>query len=263
MPDLTLLSNLTNIIYRMSVNPGGSTLFTNGLLASWVLDDKPALPKFDYSGNGYHLSQQGEPPLAAGSDGISFNGLDERLYTNNASASGLYQATADPLTVAVSVQFNDDQPLTSLDTAIAGIWDAGSLTNKRGWLVKRRAFDADASQPIQLSVSSSGTDQTNIIFGSGTSLNTLYHIVARYDQSNLKLFVNGTHATDVAYSSGILRDTSIDFQVARYDAPNNTDIYSEITVHNLSIWNRSLSDAEVDEWYNGGSPKTVPFAAVE
>lgn len=245
-------------IYRLSRNPGGSTL-NSGVIASWDLREQGTGDRFDYGANGYDLTNNNGATSVAGVNGTLFDGVDQSLQTDQTAAPNIWQSTASALTVALSAVVVAHTGDNNQFNPLVGIWDANA--DKRGWQIGKLSPNSSPANGLAFQVSSAGTSGTaaSINNGGAITLGTLYHIIARYDTSNLKLQVNGTDATPVAHSAGILRDTSIDFFVARSTGSTGTVNYSNARIDNLTIWNRALSDSEVTEWYNGGSPLVIPF----
>lgn len=244
-------------IWRAARRAGPSTLNT-GLIGSWPLTDPESSNKLDYSDNEYDLTDNGDTGPDPGKLGTVFDGSDtEYLDTDNASAPNLWQATGDNITIAFQAEFFSQIGDDNQFNPVCGIWDATTGTDLRGWSIGRGA--TVSSNLWLFRVSSDGTlGNSTTVQGPAVAFNTTYNVICRYDGSNVKISVNGSESS-ASHSTGILRDTSIPFYVARSIPPNGIAQRANVRVYNLSIWNRALSDSERDEWYNSGVPLLIPF----
>ena len=86
--------------------------------------------------------------------------------------------------------------------------------------------------------------------GFSPGLNTWYHVVGTYDNSSMKLYVNGTLVD--SYSA----DGNIDYDPVPYGAyiglfkDNNEANYFDGLIDEVQIWNRALSWEEINASYN-------------
>lgn len=246
--------------WRWAQKAGNSALLTS-LIASWPMEEAgDAIDDYapaNLPSSSYDLVNADESGVSPGIPGIVCNATGEYLYTDYASAPNLYPATATPLTVAFTIQWLAAPATTSHQSPAVSLWNTNA--SKAGFLLCRQA-ESHGTNPeeMQFSVSHNGTDITTI-YGPVIEIGTRYHIVARYDGSNLKLQVDGSDETPVAHTTGILRDQSIQFEVARYTPGNGTPLYGNLRIANLNVWNVALSDSDVALWYNSGNPKVVPF----
>lgn len=251
------LSDIRHIIWRYAQRPGPSTLNT-GLVASWPLDDIGTVDRQDYGGDEYDLTNNNGATNATGDIGTVFRWFnDQFLNTDNAAAPNLYGSATDPFSVAVSFKVLSWPVTSGLITPICGIPD---FSGTRSWLVGVLPDTVSPARGATFHTSTDGTGGGTLrIDGPIIELNTWVNYVARYDGTQYKLQVDGVDSTPVANASGFLRPTSVDFTVARMINTNTDPIYGDIVVRNLTIWNKALSDAEVDEWYNNGNPLYIPF----
>lgn len=249
-------ANIHGIIYRLASNHGVSTL-NEGLIASWDMRDAQGANRFDYGPNDYELVNNGNVGTTPGYNGSYFSGVtldDQYLSTDFASAPNIYRsATADPITVAFVGNMVTLKAGNGSFHPFLGIYEGN--TSKKCWVIGRESETGGGR--ILFYVSHNGSATASAI-GPTCTLNTAFCIVARYDGAELQLDVNGVNYS-TAHTTGLYRDTSVEFKVAKYKADNGSDIWSDCRIDNLSIWDRALTDLEVLEWYNIGAPLLVPF----
>jgi hypothetical protein len=82
------------------------------------------------------------------------------------------------------------------------------------------------------------------------------HIVATFDGSTIKGYVNGTEVTTEA-NSGTQSIGGTAFGIAA----NGTTQYASALIDEYGVWSRALSGAEVTSLYNSGSGLAYPFAS--
>lgn len=251
-------SELQSRIWRMAQRPGPSTL-NNGLLGAWPLDDSGTGARFDYSGNEYDWDNNNGASSLLGQIGTYFiESSDQYLSIDYADATGLWQDSADPMSVAVSFKVFEWPVTNSANIPIISLWN--SNTNNAGFAIYPLCEVCSPSRSLIAHACDDGVGaNATRIDGPVAELDTWYHVVFRYDQSFIKLFVNGTDYTDVAHSTGIHRDSSVPWTIARYIPPNGIPIYADALIKNVNIWSRELTDNEVLEWYNDGEPLSIPF----
>lgn len=249
---------LQSRIWRMAQRPGPSTL-NNGLLGAWPLDDSGTGDRFDYSGNEYDWDNNNGASSLLGQIGTYFvESSDQFLSIDQPDATGLWQADADEISVAISFKVFEWPTSSLANIPMISLWN--SNTNHAGLAIYPICEDCTPARSIIGHASDDGVGaNASRIDGPVAELDEWYHVVFRYDGSFIRLFVNDTHYTPVAHSTGIHRHSSVPWTIARYIPPNGIPIYADTLIKNVNIWNRSLSDDEVEEWYNNGEPKSIPF----
>ena len=241
-------------IWQYAKDPGSSTLNDN-LLASWPMLEIGTGDRSDFSPNEYHFTNDGGENATGGGTRFEWYNTDY-MYITNAEAAPLWGSATDAFSIALSFKVVSWPVTSGLLTPIIGMTNFTVPT--RGWLV---SVLPDTVSPARGATFHTTTDGSNTlrIDGPILSLNTWVHYVFRYDGSDYKLMVDGADSTPVANASGFHRPTSLDLWVARYTNTGNNAIYGDVIVKNVSMWDKALSDAEVDQWYNDGEPKLIPF----
>lgn len=87
-------------------------------------------------------------------------------------------------------------------------------------------------------------------FNVGTALNadTTYHLVATYDGSDLRTYVDGSETSNSPTSISLNTGSSALYCGARMDSQN----YSNVILDEVRIYDKALTDTEVNDWYNTG-----------
>ena len=147
--------------------------------------------------------------------------------------------------MTVSFWFNADvMPTTEDDILVSKFLDGG---DERSWLIGIQ------DGAVKAYTSSDGTFQPGNSLNSGVIISTgnWYHVVYRYNGSELTLWVNGSEVDNFAFSSDIY-DGSAKTQFAHYEDGSSLAYYDG-KLDEVGIWNRSLSNAEIEELYNSGT----------
>ncbi len=93
-------------------------------------------------------------------------------------------------------------------------------------------------------------NSTNTVVNSSTSIsiNNWYHIVAKYDGTQLKIYVNGTLKGTTNSTLGIGTPSSYDLRIGSMGLSHIYEFQGYIDVS--KIYNRALSDTEILQNYN-------------
>ena len=136
------------------------------------------------------------------------------------------------------------------DELTISCWVRWSATLRRH-LVKK----SDASNGYRLWISAGGNIHLELLFG-GTAktvssaatipINQWKHVCARYDGSELRLFINGTKEAAATAATGSLAATTEPLWVGHHDGRHFMGFLKEV-----SVYDRALSDAEIANLANG------------
>ena len=252
-------SDLRSTIWRYAQRPGPSTLNTN-LIASWPLDDQGTFDRQDFAGSELDLTNINGATNFVGDSGTRFVwSSQQRLETDFATAPVLYGSATDDFSIAVSFKVISWPVTSGLITPIVSITN---FTTARGWMVGVLPDTVSPARGATFHTTTNGSD-TLRIDGPVITLNTWNHYIFRFDSSDVgseyKLYVNGEASTPVSNAAGFHRPTTIDFNVASYVNTGANRIHGDVAVKNINMWDRTLTDEEVLEWYNGGEPLSIPF----
>ena len=121
-----------------------------------------------------------------------------------------------------------------------------------GYLVKK----SDTSNGYRLWITATGTLQFELLFSGTTKtvtstttlpLNQWKHITARYDGTELRVFIDGTIESATTAATGSLAATTEALWLGYYDATNH---HLHGHLDDVSIYDRALSDSEITDLVN-------------
>jgi len=125
---------------------------------------------------------------------------------------------------------------------------------------------ADAGAKFQYLLSTNSGDQclfaifnggTQIAQGtSGLIIGTWYHIVGTYDGSNVKIYCNGT-LEDSTPATGNMPSTTAPVRIGAGSGGFGTENPFDGEIGHTSIWDKPLTDGEVESLANGINPLNI------
>jgi len=216
---------------------------TDNIISYWRLDEASGVRFDSVIASGNNLTDNNtvlSAPGIVGNAALFVGANDEYLSIADASQSGL------DITGAMTAVCWVNVPSFSGERLPFGKFDTGG--NQRSWVF---SLNTDT---IHFIVSPSGgsgvTTITATTFGT-LSVDTWYFFVARYDGINLKLRVNSTDQTPVAYSSGIFDSTAPLLIGGTFVGGS---LFGAITgkEDGCAVWSRSITDSEVTYLFNNG-----------
>ena len=128
----------------------------------------------------------------------------------------------------------------------------GRLVSKHGgphgFLLARNS----GTDAIEWRISRTGSDWNGGTTSANSfEINTWYHIVALYNSTHMRVFINGVEDTGGNFPVGLtgnIQDTNV-LMIGRDGGTG--DVYSfDGKIDEVAIWNRSLSDSEIQYLYN-------------
>ena len=200
-------------------------------VAHWHFDEGNGTLAHDVDGGNTGTLGDGEAaktPAWSFGCGLLFDGVDDLVKVSDSDGLDL---VGDKLTIAA--------------------WVNRSSTGS-GNLVKK----ADASNGYRLWITATGTLQFDLLFSGTTKtvtstttlpLNQWKHITARYDGTELRVFIDGTIESATTAATGSLVATTEALWLGYYDA---TDHHLHGHLDDLSIYDRALSDSEITDLVN-------------
>ena len=98
-----------------------------------------------------------------------------------------------------------------------------------------------------------------VSYGSQIALNTWHHIVFSYDGANLKLYLNGVLVNSV--STNIILNTTGNsgISIGESNQANGYWTHTDGIIDDIGIWDRALTEQEVDNIFNGTTLSSVEF----
>ena len=219
-----------------------------GPVAEWTFDENTGTTTYDGTGNGNNGT------LGAGTEGyrpawkpgkyagsLSFDGTDD--YIEVADSPSL--SITGNLTVESWVKY-DAVPTATANYPIVG---KISLSNREGYAL---FYTKNATPGFNMQICSASTCSISTSYNEAIVANTWYHVVGRYDGTNIYIYVNGqlrsttpatTNATDGA---GVLR--------VGYNVGNNYTNFSKLHIDTTRIFNYARTPSQIAYDFNQGAP---------
>lgn len=127
-----------------------------------------------------------------------------------------------------------------------------------GWGLTHYSGDADTDIRFFINDYSANSISATL------TLNSWNHVVATYDNRTMRLYVNGTEVSSLAYSALITNSANTDPIRIAYDDANDDEYIGG--VDELKVWGKALTALEVSNIYNNelagnnfdGVPRTCP-----
>jgi len=251
----------------IATNAQGKSVSTDGLVGFWNMDSTTIN---DMSGNGNNLTNSGSPTLATGIKGNAVDyasASNQYSYCTDANCGADLDYQGNGLTVSVWVM---------ADSAASGykfFVDKGYYTSSTvngGYLL----LESDTYGIGFCVRNSNGTANQGCAYQSGASISTtrFQHVVGVYDNSTVKIYVDGVLRNTTSYSSGIQNVDNYFTIGAGYSGTNH---YWDGKIDHVKVWQRALTAAEVaieysydekygyltnmdasSDWVNGALPTT-------
>ena len=226
--------------YKIVPPFGNHATLTDNLASYWKLDSGGGVRVDSHGGN--HLTDNNSVLSAAGKLGLS---------AQMVSASSQYLSIPDANQVGLDITGNlTVSAWVYVDTF--STWGIVAKYNNAGDNLSYMLYVIPDGRAVFI-VSSDGSATVNIasnVFGS-LSTATWYFLVGRYDGTNLKLRVNATDETPVAYSSGIFSGAA-EFRISGF----NTGNYFNGRTDEVGVWSADKTDSDLSDLYNSGAGKT-------
>lgn len=198
---------------------------------------------YDGSGNGNHGTLTGATWQTGEKDGYQtalvrsntpmiFDGNNDYIDCGNGTALDI----TSNLSMSLWVKINDGsstQFLMGRDNDTQRNWELGISSNK-----------------LFFGIFSSNSNQGAGGLGNTLSDNVWYHIVATYDGSNQKTYVNGS-LTSTTSGSGSIDNDNVSLTIG---ARPNGDRYFDGIINEVGLWNVALDADAVTALYNSGVP---------
>lgn len=183
--------------------------------------------------------------------------------TSSGVASIIQNTTVPPLcnygnfTAQPDLVDTDDGTVGNTSGGITvSVWlKPAAMTNWQAIVTKSKAYNwddgwglahysGDADNQIRFFVNNYSS---NNLSGSLT-LNSWNHVVATYDNTTIRLYINGIEVSTLAYSSAIINSANADPIRIAYDDPGDDEYIGG--VDEVKIWDRAMSAADVLTIYN-------------
>ena len=207
---------------------GGAASLSTGLVAYWKLDGNA----IDNTGNGHNGTVYGN--LTYGSN-TEFDGSSS--YINAGNSSDLNFGTGD---FTVCSWFNSAETNWQNREDMAGKGDP-SIS---GYEL------SDTSAGPMLFIGDYGE-----LHGQPVSSNAWHLACGLRNNSNIYLYVDGVSVASGSNTENL--DSSISFVMGKH--PTKTEVFFKGQIGRVGVWNRAISNSEIQTLYNSGNGATYPF----
>jgi hypothetical protein len=212
---------------------GGSPTFPAGAVAYWKLDEVSGSAVDFYTGN--DLAETGVVDRPAG----KINNGAELIPTGFETFS-----SADTADLSMG---------SNVDFSLSAWIKVDDLSTGRTFLSKN-----SSGHGYELTVTSGGKLRFQVWTGGPSDfdssatlvVSTWYHVVATYDQSNIRLYIDGSLDSTQSNTTDV-PDEANTFRIGYSEAAGS--LAFDGLVDEIGIWKRALSGAEVTDLYNGGT----------
>jgi len=238
----------SNAVLGGNNNLGGNNQeLSEGLVGYWKMDESSAgsaqVDRVDSSGNSNTLTDTNTVASGAGKFG---NGSDfeysnsEYVTIADGSQSGL--DVGSQLTISTWIK---PESFVSTNIILAKYNTTG---NQRGYRINTLPSGA-----IQFLLSTDGSTYSIAATGAASvTLNNWYHVVATYDGTQAKIYINNTF-TEVASTNplaltGDINDNTASFMIGKQDSLLGYTF--DGVIDEVRVYNRALSQEEIGRLYN-------------
>jgi hypothetical protein len=210
-----------------------SQTITSGLVASWKMDES--------SGNAIDAVSSIIATPNAGTSRVSPGKLGANLINFNGSTG---VATV-----------GDNALLKGFNKFTVSAW-MKLTANATGGVVANTSGGYNlwynATSGIRAEIVKPGPAGVSIYSGSAFSTGVWKHVVMTYDQTRLRLYVDGVEVNSVAETAALAAQDTSGFRIGNFAGAFNGQI------DEVAVWNRALDLSEVSYIYNGGTGRQVP-----
>jgi hypothetical protein len=218
---------------------------TDNIVAYWKLDESSGNPT-DSVGSRTLTNNSSTSFVAAKiNNGASFDGATD-YFSRTAETLGI----ANAWTVGGWLLFDD---LGGNEVILRWRPSAGDAN-------EIRLGKASTNKPFVTMMHSSGSGTGYKDYEGTTTLSTAtwYHVMATWDGTTLKLYLNGSENTPYTKNtdnSVTMTDTS---RILGFGGWNGVTFHNG-DIDEIGYWSRALSSTEISQLYNGGSGLQYPF----
>lgn len=224
----------------------------DNLVAYYKLDEASGNAT-DATGNGFTLTNTNTVGFAAGAlnNAADYGTANTNKYFRLSNNLGI---TGGAITISTWVKMR-----TEIGTATQNIVIQGDVTSQVNYLM---TYEFNGGSRRLLFNRQKQAVSNNTTVGAATLGTTIFnHIVLRYDGTNLSGWLNGTKiAADLA-TSGNGAAAAVSDIILGSDQGQTATTYLSAFQDETGIWSRGLSDAEIGQLYNSGTPLAYPFSA--
>jgi hypothetical protein len=227
------------------------------LLAHWKLDDLlsgsiETSNSVDASGNANHMSCAAANCPTHYPSGIidgayDFNGNDEWFSISDSSLNGAFPSKSSGASKSFTISAWIEMDTNGVRNPIV----VKQTEPNRGFV-----FEVISSNKLRLESWPVGS-QNSVNADSSISLTTgtAYHVAVTYNVllDTARIFINGQQNGNSINLGGTLNSNSADLDLGRYYWSAGYHRYFDGRIDDVAIWDRALSDSEIQDIYNLGT----------
>ncbi|MGH7196419.1 MAG: fibronectin type III domain-containing protein [Candidatus Saccharimonadales bacterium] len=218
------------------------------LQGHWQFDEASGLLAADSSGNGrggtLELGANFVSPGRFG-NAVNFDGADDYVNIQPFDVSG--QA------MTISAWVNPDSFTGSYQDNRIISKANGSSEQSHYWMLS--TFKKDTQTVLRFRLKAGGTTKTLIATTGNVPLNQWSHVVARYDGTTMKLYLNGTEVGWVGKTGAIDTDPTVGVNIGRNPGSNSSEWDGKID--DARVYSRALDAAEIQDLATGTPTDTT------
>ena len=247
------LSGLTaGTVYNYQVTSGDSagnvasssnltftTTDISGLLAYWPMDEGTGTSIIDMTGNGNTGTLTNGPLWVAGA-GLDFDGIDDYVDLGAMDVSG------SELSISAWVYADNIANCSSKDCRIISK-ATGTGTQDHYFMVS--TIQSNGVNRLRFRLKTDGTTSTLISSSGVITENEWFHVVAVYDGSTMKLFLNGLEIGSKSKTGTLSTNNNVSTWLGG-NPPSATGRPWDGQIDNLRIYDQALSTVEINDLYN-------------
>ena len=193
----------------------------------------------DDSGNGYTLTQSATPTATSGHYGGSNLATDferdssQYLYITDASAPNL--SITGPITISAWVK---------PESSVAGEYK--QITSKVGTSGNYSYdFFVSPTNYVTFRMSTNGTTIAQTVVGNTQLTNGVwYHVAAVYDQTDIRIYLNGVLDMTPVAETGAIYDSTVQFRIGNDPTGGQ---YFDGVIDDVAVFSRALSSTEIGD----------------
>ena len=109
---------------------------------------------------------------------------------------------------------------------------------------------------LYIELANASSFQLEAISSGALSINTWYHVVATWDGSTVKSYINNIPVLNTAQTVTPITNV-YNFNIGK--SSHAASSFFEGTLDEVGVWNRTLTSTEISTLYNSGAGKAYPF----
>ena len=231
--------------------PSEPTIPTNGLIAWYPFNGNAN----DLSGNNLNANVFGATLTTDRNNGVNkaydFDVATASFGLQNDEIFVPYSSLMNVSNITVSVWFNprsyfwSGNPGDATSTIINRFQNGYSTPNGQAW-----GITFNETSVTGFIVGSDGTGGSSVVSNNALALNQWHHLVMTYNGSQIKLYVNGTLTSTQNYSGTMNISGNSGISIGESNQANGYWYHTDGKIDNVGIWNRALTDTEIQQLRN-------------